>query len=58
VASSPSSRGSPSSGGATGAAGFAPSFTGTAAWAAAVVVLAALDLFGVGSMSALGVPGA
>jgi len=32
--------------------------TGTAAWAAAVVVLAALDLFGVGSMSALGVPGA
>lgn len=32
--------------------------TGIAAWAAAVVVLAALDLFGVGALSALGVPGA
>jgi len=32
--------------------------TGVAAWAAAVVVLAALDLFGVGGVSALGVPGA
>lgn len=32
--------------------------TGAAAWAAAVVVLAALELFGVGSVSALGVPGA
>ncbi|WP_435345924.1 hypothetical protein [Haloarchaeobius sp. HRN-SO-5] len=32
--------------------------TGAAAWAAAVVVLAALELLGVGSVSALGVPGA
>lgn len=32
--------------------------TGVVAWAAAVVVLAALDLFGVGGVSALGVPGA
>jgi len=32
--------------------------TGVAAWAAAVVVLAALDLLGVGALSALGVPGA
>jgi len=32
--------------------------TGIAAWAAAVVVLAALDLLGVGALSALGVPGA
>lgn len=31
---------------------------GGAAWIAAVVVLAALELFGVGSVSALGVPGA
>jgi hypothetical protein len=31
---------------------------GVAAWAVAVVVLAALDLLGIGSMSALGVPGA
>jgi hypothetical protein len=31
---------------------------GVAAWAAAVLVLAALDLFGVGAVSALGVPGA
>lgn len=32
--------------------------TGAAAWAAAVVALAALELLGVGSVSALGVPGA
>lgn len=32
--------------------------TGAAAWAAAVVVLAALELVGVGAVSALGVPGA
>lgn len=32
--------------------------TGAAAWAAAVVVLAALELLGVGSISALGIPGA
>ncbi|MFB6160617.1 MAG: hypothetical protein ABEJ61_05500 [Haloferacaceae archaeon] len=32
--------------------------TGAAAWAAAVVALAALELVGVGSVSALGVPGA
>jgi hypothetical protein len=32
--------------------------TGAAAWAAAVVALAALELLGVGSLSALGVPGA
>ncbi|MFB6135393.1 MAG: hypothetical protein ABEJ04_01410 [Halobacteriaceae archaeon] len=32
--------------------------TGAAAWAAAVVVLAALELLGVGHVSALGVPGA
>lgn len=32
--------------------------TGAAAWAAAVVVLAALELAGVGGFSALGVPGA
>lgn len=32
--------------------------TGAAAWAAAVVVLAALELLGVGSVSALGIPGA
>lgn len=32
--------------------------TGAAAWAVAVVVLAALELVGVGSVSALGVPGA
>ncbi|MFC6872789.1 hypothetical protein [Halobellus marinus] len=32
--------------------------TGAAAWAAAVVVLAALELFGIGAVSALGVPGA
>lgn len=32
--------------------------TGAAAWAAAVVVLAALELLGVGAVSALGVPGA
>jgi hypothetical protein len=31
---------------------------GVAAWAAAAVVLAALDLLGVGAVSALGVPGA
>lgn len=31
---------------------------GVAAWAAAVVILAALDLLGVGAVSALGVPGA
>jgi len=31
---------------------------GIAAWAAAVVVLAALELVGIGSVSALGVPGA
>lgn len=31
--------------------------TGAAAWAAAVVVLAALELLGIGSVSALGVPG-
>lgn len=31
--------------------------TGAAAWAAAVVVLAALELLGVGAVSALGVPG-
>ncbi|GAB6860687.1 hypothetical protein ACFR97_07860 [Haloplanus litoreus] len=31
---------------------------GVAAWAAAVVVLAGLDLLGVGAVSALGVPGA
>ncbi|QLG49591.1 hypothetical protein [Natrinema halophilum] len=31
---------------------------GIVAWAAAVVVLAALELIGVGSVSALGVPGA
>jgi hypothetical protein len=31
---------------------------GAAAWAAAVLVLAALDLLGVGAVSALGVPGA
>ncbi|MDS0476406.1 hypothetical protein [Natrinema sp. 1APR25-10V2] len=31
---------------------------GVAAWAAAVVVLAALELVGIGSVSALGVPGA
>ncbi|MBZ6495288.1 hypothetical protein [Natrinema longum] len=31
---------------------------GVAAWAAAVVVLAALELLGIGSVSALGVPGA
>ncbi|QCS41022.1 hypothetical protein [Natrinema versiforme] len=30
---------------------------GAAAWAAAVVVLAALELVGIGSVSALGVPG-
>ena len=30
---------------------------GVAAWAAAVVVLAALELVGIGSVSALGVPG-
>ncbi|MFB6081132.1 MAG: hypothetical protein ABEJ81_09055 [Haloferacaceae archaeon] len=30
---------------------------GVAAWAVAVVVLAALDLIGIGSVSALGVPG-
>jgi hypothetical protein len=32
--------------------------TGAAAWAAAIVALAALELVGVGSVSALGVPGA
>ena len=32
--------------------------TGIAAWAAAVVVLAALELVGVGSVSAFGIPGA
>jgi hypothetical protein len=32
--------------------------TGAAAWAAAVVVLAALELLGIGSVSALGVPAA
>lgn len=32
--------------------------TGAAAWAAAVVMLAALELVGLGSVSALGVPGA
>ncbi len=32
--------------------------TGAAAWAAAVVVLAALELLGVASISALGIPGA
>lgn len=32
--------------------------TGAAAWAAAVVVLAALELLGIGSISALGIPGA
>lgn len=32
--------------------------TGATAWAAAVVALAALELLGVGSVSALGVPGA
>lgn len=32
--------------------------TGVAAWAAAVVTLAALELVGVGAVSALGVPGA
>lgn len=32
--------------------------TGAAAWATAVVVLAALELLGVGSVSAIGVPGA
>ncbi len=32
--------------------------TGVAAWAAAVVTLAALELLGVGAVSALGVPGA
>ena len=31
--------------------------TGAAAWAAAVVVLAALELVGIGAVSALGVPG-
>jgi len=31
--------------------------TGAAAWAAAVVVLAALEIVGVGSVSALGIPG-
>lgn len=31
---------------------------GVAAWAAAVVALAALELIGIGSVSALGVPGA
>lgn len=31
--------------------------TGAAAWAAAVVVLAALELLGIGSVSALGIPG-
>ncbi|QCC47188.1 hypothetical protein [Halobellus limi] len=31
--------------------------TGAAAWAAAVVALAALELIGLGSVSALGVPG-
>ncbi|WP_049901599.1 hypothetical protein [Natrinema sp. J7-1] len=31
---------------------------GVATWAAAVVVLAALELLGIGSVSALGVPGA
>lgn len=31
--------------------------TGAAAWAAAVVVLAALNLIGIGGISALGVPG-
>lgn len=31
---------------------------GVAAWIAAVVVLAALELFGIGAVSALGVPGA
>jgi hypothetical protein len=36
----------------------AAAVTGAAAWATAVVVLAALDLLGVGSLSALGVPGA
>jgi hypothetical protein len=34
------------------------SVVGAAAWATAVVVLAALELLGVGSLSALGVPGA
>lgn len=32
--------------------------TGAAAWAAAVVALAVLELLGIGSVSALGVPGA
>jgi len=31
--------------------------TGLAAWAAAVVVLAALEVLGIGSVSALGIPG-
>ncbi|KAB1190793.1 MULTISPECIES: hypothetical protein [Haloferax] len=31
--------------------------TGAAAWAAAVVVLAALELLGIGAVSAVGVPG-
>lgn len=33
-------------------------FTGAAAWAAAVVAIAALELLGVGAVAALGVPGA
>lgn len=32
--------------------------TGAAAWAAAVVVLAALEIVGIGAVSALGIPGA
>lgn len=37
---------------------FAAAVTGVAAWAAAVVVVAALELVGIGAVSALGVPGA